>query len=320
LVSREAALLGNNLVFAGAMVAVALGTLYPLLLDGLGLGKLSVGAPYFNTVFFPLVMPALVMIGFGPALRWRGGEFALIARTHLPYALGAAVLAGTWTLLVHGGVAMALALLLAFWIIGTTIMHIVTPFLRMQNRSLLGRITAQSPSFYGMHLAHFGIAVLMIGVTLVKNTEVEQDTKLNFGQSVSVSGLDFRLDSVSPFDGPNYHGLRGQVMVSKDGHPDFVLAPELRTFTASGQTMTDASIHAGVFRQIYVSLGEPIGDHAWAVRIYIKPFVSWIWAGAVLMAMGGGLALLDRRYRLRLKQRFVPQRVPADGSPVLAEV
>jgi len=320
LVSREAALLGNNLVFAVALFAVALGTLYPLVLDGLGLNKLSVGAPYFNTVFFPLMVPALVMIGFGPALRWRGGEFASIARAHFPYALGAALLAGIWTVVAHGGVAMALALLLAFWIIGTTAMHIVTPFMRMQSRSFLGRITAQTPSFYGMHLAHLGIAVLIIGVTLVKNTEIEQDTKLSFGQSITVGGLDFRFDSVQPFDGPNYHGLRGSVLVSKDGQPITMLAPELRTFTASGQTMTDASIHAGLFRQIYVSLGEPIGDNAWAVRIYIKPFVSWIWGGAVMMAMGGALALLDRRYRLKLRERYVPQRTPVSaGDPALVK-
>jgi cytochrome c-type biogenesis protein CcmF len=314
LISREAALLGNNLVFAIAMFAVALGTLYPLVMDSLGLGKPSVGAPYFNTVFFPLVTPALVMIGFGPALRWRDGEFAGIARAHLPYALGAAVLAGLWTFLVHGGFAMALALLLAFWIIGTTGMHVVVPFLRMKNRSLLGRITAQTPSFYGMHLAHLGIAVLIIGVTLVKNTEIEQDARLTFGQSVSVGGLDFRFDSVAPFDGPNYRGLRGRVIVTKDAQPVMILAPELRTFTASGQTMTDASIHAGVFRQVYVSLGEPVGDNAWAVRIYIKPFVSWIWGGAVLMALGGALALLDRRYRQRLQKRFVPERAIPPGA------
>jgi cytochrome c-type biogenesis protein CcmF len=320
LISREAALLGNNLVFAIAMFAVALGTLYPLVMDGLGLGKPSVGAPYFNTVFFPLMIPALVMIGFGPALRWRDGQFAGIARAHLPYALGAALAAGIWTFVVHGGIAMALALLFAFWIIGTTVMHVVTPFLKMKRRSFFGRITAQSPSFYGMHLAHLGIAVLIIGVTLVKNTEIEQDTRLTFGQSVSVGGLDFRFDSVDPFTGPNYRGLRGRVLVSKDGQPVTILAPELRTFTASGQTMTDASIHAGLFKQVYVSLGEPVSDNAWAVRIYIKPFVSWIWGGAVLMALGGGLALLDRRYRQRLQKRFVPERLtPGGTAPVLAK-
>jgi cytochrome c-type biogenesis protein CcmF len=305
LVSREAALLGNNLVFAIAMGAVALGTLYPLILDGLGLSKISVGAPYFNTVFFPLVMPALVMIGFGPALRWRDGSFADIARQHLPYALLAAFAAGVWTFAVHGGMVMALALFFAFWIIATTALHVVVPFMRMQRRSFIGRIRAQQPSFYGMHLAHLGIAVFIIGVTLVKNTETELDTKLSFGQSVMVGNYSFHFDSVTPFEGPNYSGLRGRVDVSKNGTPIVTLLPEQHTFTRSGQTMTDAAISAGVFRQIYVSMGEPIGDSAWSLRIYIKPFVSWIWGGALMMAMGGGLALLDRRYRQRLKARVV---------------
>jgi cytochrome c-type biogenesis protein CcmF len=305
LVSREAALLANNLVFAVAMAAVALGTLYPLILDGLGLSKISVGAPYFNTVFFPLVMPALVMIGFGPALRWRGGAFAGVAREHLPYALGAALCAGIWTLVAHGGIAMALALSLAFWIIGTTLMHVIVPFMRMQRRSFFGRIVAQQPSFYGMHLAHLGIAVFIIGVTLVKNTETELDTKLSYGQSVNVGAYTFRLDSVKPFDGPNYEGLRGHIAVSKNGVPVVNLSPEQHTFERSGQTMTEASISAGLFRQIYVSLGEPIGDTAWSLRIYIKPFVSWIWGGALMMAMGGALALFDRRYRQRLKARVI---------------
>jgi cytochrome c-type biogenesis protein CcmF len=197
--------------------------------------------------------------------------------------------------------ALVFALFLAFWIIVTSLDHIRVRLNLTPRPGLWQKIKANSPSFYGMHLAHIGVAVFIIGVAVLKSTETETDTRLDMGSTISVAGYEFTLRGVSEHPGPNYRALQAQVEVSRDGRPYTLLLPEKRTYLASGQTMTEAAINNGIFRHLYVSLGEPIGSNAWGVRIYIKPFVSWIWAGCFFMAFGGLLALSDRRYRLRAK-------------------
>ena len=303
LISRESMLLTNNVLLSVASASVFLGTLYPLFMDALGFGKLSVGPPYFNTVFVPLMVPLIMMMGLGPIARWKQAQVPDIW-LRIRWALAASVLIalllplvlGKWTPLI------ALGFLLAFWVI-------TTGFLDMLKRigkggSLLQRLKSQSLSYYGMQLAHLGIAVFVIGVTMVKGYETERDVRMEVGDTVEAGGYVFRFDGVTEQEGPNYQAFRGQVIIKKDDHIVGELFPEKRTYNASGMPMTEAAIDTGILGDLYVSLGEPIpdSDGAWAVRVYVKPFVDWIWAGCLLMALGGIFAIADRRYRIHARK------------------
>jgi len=301
LVSRETMLLSNNVLLSVASASVFLGTLYPLFMDALGYGKLSVGAPYFNAVFVPLMIPMVMMMGLGPIARWKQASLPDIWQ-RIRWALGASIVIalllplvlGKWTSMI------ALGLLLAAWLIITGALDLRR---RMGNEgTLMQRIKTPTRSYYGMQLAHLGIAVFIIGVTMVKGFETERDVRMDVGDTVMAGGYEFRFDGVTEVQGPNYVAAQGRVSVSKDGKFVTELNPEKRQYNASGMPMTEAAIRTGLLRDLYVSLGEPIPDtEAWAVRVYIKPFVDWIWAGCFLMALGGILAITDRRYRIKSK-------------------
>jgi len=301
LVSRETMLLSNNVLLSVASASVFLGTLYPLFMDALGYGKLSVGAPYFNAVFVPLMIPMVMMMGLGPIARWKQASLPDIWQ-RIRWALGASIVIalllplvlGKWTSMI------ALGLLLAAWLIITGALDLRR---RMGNEgTLMQRIKTPTRSYYGMQLAHLGIAVFIIGVTMVKGYETERDVRMDVGDTVMAGGYEFRFDGVTEVQGPNYVAAQGRVSVSKDGKFVTELNPEKRQYNASGMPMTEAAIRTGLLRDLYVSLGEPIPDtEAWAVRVYIKPFVDWIWAGCFLMALGGILAITDRRYRIKSK-------------------
>ena len=297
LVSRESMLLANNLLLLVAAGSVLLGTLYPLFVDALGLGKISVGPPYFESVFVPLMTPAIFLMGIGPLARWKEAHlpdlagrlkwaFAVSIATALamPFALGA------WTPLISFGLALAL------WVVVATAVNLQARLASLTG-SLGARLTSQPRSYYGMLLAHCGIAVFIAGVTLVKGYESERDVRMAVGDSVTVGGYAFRFDGVDNVTGPNYRAARGKVAVSSDGRELMVLRPEKRIYNAQQMPMTEAAISTGLFGDIYVSLGEPVSDGAWSVRVYRKPFVTWIWGGCIIMALGGFLALTDRRYR-----------------------
>ncbi len=302
LVSRESMLLTNNVLLSVASASVFLGTLYPLFMDALGFGKLSVGPPYFNTVFVPLMVPLVMMMGLGPVARWKQASLPDIWQ-RVRWAFAASVIIalllplvlGKWTPII------ALGLLLAAWIITTSLLDLRK---RMGSEgSYLQRFKTPSLSYYGMLLGHIGIAVFIIGVTLVKGYETERDVRMDVGDTVDAGGYVFRFDGVSEQQGPNYVAAQGRVSVRKDGKLMTELHPEKRTYNASGMPMTEAAISTGFLRDLYVSLGEPIPDSsAWAVRVYIKPFVDWIWAGCLLMALGGILAISDRRYRIHARK------------------
>lgn len=310
LVSRESMLLANNVLLIVALASVLLGTLYPLLLDALNLGKISVGLPYFDTVFYPLMAPAAFLMGVGPLARWTRTPVPELA-ARLRWALGVAVvtalvlpfLLGRWSLLV------AFGLFLAFWIFAATAVNLRQRVFASPRRGVLEKLRANAPSYYGMIVAHLGVGVFIIGVTLVKGYEVEKDVRLDVGESVALGGYDFKFLGVTPQPGPNYRALTGSVEVRKDGRLIETLTPEKRIYNASGQTMTIAAIDTGFFGDLYVSLGEPVSADTtnihgpWGVRIYLKPFVDWIWMGAFLMALGGFIAVSDRRYRLAIKNR-----------------
>jgi len=290
-VSRESMLLANNVLLSAAAGAVMLGTLYPLVLDAVGGGKISVGPPYFDTVFVPLMAPALFLMGVGPLARWKRAslpELALLLRWALGVSLAAGLLLpllmGTWYPMVGVGLA------LAAWIVITSLMT-------------LRKSLRQTRAHYGMVLAHVGIAVFVVGVTLVNGYEAEQDANMRPGDRVTLNGYEFRLDSVAPADGPNYRAARATVTVTRGGEAVAVLRPERRTYAVQEQTMTEAAIDVGFTRDLYVSLGDPLQGGAWLVKVQVKPFIDWIWGGCVLMALGGLLAASDRRYRVRIPAR-----------------
>ena len=276
LLSRETLLLSNNVLLLVACGAVLLGTLYPLALDALGMGKISVGPPYFDTVFVPLLTPLVFLMGIGPLARWKETELPDLA-SRLKWAAGAAVVATVATMWLRGGIGVvgAVGLLMAFWIIG---------------------------SIAGMQLAHVGVAVFILGVTLVKTGEVERDVRMQVGDTTTIGDLVFTFGGVREIAGPNYRAMQGTVAVTDKGRPVVTLHPEKRHYPATQSTMTEADIKPGLTRDLYVSLGEAVDGGAWIVRVYVKPFVDWIWGGCLIMALGGLLAASDRRYRAKVRR------------------
>ncbi len=295
LLSRESMLMANSVLLLVACAAVLLGTLYPLFLDALGLGKISVGPPYFDSVFAPLMAPAVLLAGIGPLVAWRKGDGAQLAR-RLRWAAIAALLGALFLPLAFGSWAplTSIGLLLGFWIIGGALSAL---FIRFRTRT---KITS---AFLGMLLAHAGIGVFVLAVTLVKSYETERDLRMAPGETVTLGGYAFRFEGVKELEGPNYAAVRAAVTVTQDGKPIARLAPEKRTYHVQRNPMTEASIDYGMARHLYVSLGDDVGDGAWTLRIQIKPFIGWIWGGCLLMALGGLLAAIDRRYRAPQRQR-----------------
>ena len=307
LISRESALLVNNVLLLVAAAAVLLGTLYPLCLDALGLGKISVGPPYFESVFVPLMAPAVFLMGIGPLARWKQDQ-PLDLLLRLKWAFGVAVLTaillpltlGHWTPL------LGLGILLAIWIFASGVFNLTERLAQLRASAGLarGRALRQLPrGYWGMLLAHCGVGVFIIGVTLVRGYEVEKDVRMNLGDTVEAGGYQFKLDGLTPIKGPNYEATRGIFSVTRGGRTVTTLHPEKRFFTVQQMPMTEAAIDSGLTRDLYVSLGEPLPGGAWVVRVYHKPFVDWIWGGAFLMALGGVIALSDRRYRLARREQ-----------------
>jgi cytochrome c-type biogenesis protein CcmF len=305
LLSRESLLLTNNVLLVVACASVLLGTLYPLLIDALGAGKLSVGPPYFDAVFAPLMIPALFLMGVAPFARWKQASVGELART-LRWAFLTAALVGAiapfflgeWKPLV------ALSLLLALWIVLSAMLNFVERVQSTQAGQPFLRAAQKQPrSFFGMHLAHIGISVFVVGVAMVNAYQAEKDVKMEVGDTVTVAAYTFKFNGVRQEKGPNYMALVGDVDLLKDGQVARKMFPEKRSYFTSSMPMTEAAIDTGFLRDVYVSLGEPIDkahpEAAWAVRVYYKPFVDWIWGGCMLMALGGLLAMTDRRYRIK---------------------
>jgi cytochrome c-type biogenesis protein CcmF len=297
-VSRESLLLMNNVLLAVACASVLLGTLYPLFLDALNLGKISVGPPYFDAVFVPIMAPLVFLMGIGPIARWKKAELPDLAQ-RLKWALGVSLatalivpfIAGRWTPMI------AFGLFLAFWVVASAAVN-VKERVRHIKGGLWERLRVQGRSYWGMQLAHLGVAVFIIGVTLVKGYEVERDVRMDIGDSVTVNDYAFKFEGTKEIRGPNYTGARGSVEVTKNGRYIEHLYPEKRIYNVQQMPMTEAAIDSSPLGDLYVSLGEPVANGAWSVRVYHKPFITWIWGGCVLMALGGLVALSDRRYRL----------------------
>ncbi len=299
LLSRETLLLVNNVLLITAMVTILLGTLYPLLIQSLGYGKISVGAPYFNTVFIPLLVPLFLAMGVGPQCQWQQMSIKLLGHKII-WALFASIIVALLLPLIlanHESFYAILGLALALWVISSTI------------QSLLGRIKSIGKGVaslklipanqYGMLLAHLGIAVCIIGVSLTSNYSIERNVRMAPGDSVTVAGYNFKFQRAYDVNGPNYRGVRTDFAISRHGKQVATVHPEKRLYIPDNSATSKAAIKKNLWLDLYVVLGEPINNGAWSVRVYYKPFVRWIWVGGLIMVLGGLLALSDRRYRVR---------------------
>jgi cytochrome c-type biogenesis protein CcmF len=292
-VSRDTLLLLNNLLFSVSAAMVLIGTLYPLFADALGLGKMSVGPPYFSRLFIALMVPVIVLMPFGPFARWQSetlGRFAPMLKLGLSLtvlATGIAVFSiDDGSLMSWAGVAGAT------WLIAGTLLY---AWKRLRSNPRGRRFT---PEMSGMLLAHFGVGLFVAGVLLVESTSIERDLALKAGESTELRGYRFEFEGVAQREGPNFAADRGSVRVFQGDREIALLHPEKRAYRSGGQIMTEAAIDPGFTRDLYVALGEPLGDgEAWAVRVYVKPFIRWIWLGALLMAIGGVVVAFDRRFR-----------------------
>ena len=313
--SRESMLLLNNVVLLATTGTVLLGTLYPLFLDALGLGKISVGPPYFEAVFVPLMVPVLLLMGVGPFVRWKESSWAELGRRLRLAALAALGVAAGLGLLLAASPMVMLGLAGAAWILLATASHLAQRLRHAPTGATLAWRLAREPrSYWGMLAAHAGIGIFVIGVTLVKGYDAASDVSMRVGDTASVGGYDFVLRAVQDVRGPNYVAARGSFAVSRDGQPIALLAPEKRLYTVSQMPMTEAAIDRGFTRDLYVSLGEATGGDRWLVRIQHKPFVAWIWAGCLVIAAGGLLAASDRRYRLARRARASASQAAAAGA------
>ncbi len=314
LVSRETLMLGNNIVLTVSAASVLLGTLYPLILDALGVGKISVGAPYFNTVFIPLMAPLAVAIGIGPLVRWKQDSPGRIVALLWRFMLISAVAAVLIPLLAYGNVTplAALGVGLAVWLFLSALVDLRR---RLTNKGWGGFLT-QPPAYYGMVAGHLGVAATILGVTLTSNYSQERDVRMAPGDSVELGGYSFRFESLSEVPGPNYLASTAEFRVSRNEAEVAVLRPEKRQYMVQTMPMTEAGIDWGFSRDLYIALGESLDDGAWAVRLQYKPFIRWIWLGGLLMAFGGLLAAADRRYRLAAHQERTAMATPLNVPEV----
>ena len=287
--SRETLLLANNLLLATACAMVLLGTLYPLIADALGLGKLSVGPPYFGSLFLLLMAPLVLLLPFGPLVKWQRDQPSRVLAAVAPW-LALAVLLGAvaWWRAPQNGWKAGLGIAAAAWV-GMGTLRFVWQRLRGN-----ARFTAE---LTGMLLGHAGVAVFLVGALLVEALNVQREVALSPGQNVVVGRHEVRFEGVDHREGPNFMADRGHLRIFQDGRERALLHPEKRLYASGGQVMTEAGIHARWSGDVYVAMGESLGNNAWAVRVHVKPFVRWIWLGALLMAAGGLVTAADRRFR-----------------------
>ena len=294
--SRETFLLSNNVLLVIAALTILLGTLYPLFLDALGGGKISVGPPYFNAAFVPLMVLLVVAMGFGLGSKWKRINPTELLRLLRSPALIAVVLGLAFPFTYAGefNASTALAAALLVWLLAASWVDLSR---RLRHQNWWRGLRQLNPGYYGMLMAHLGVGVMALGIAVVSHYSVQKDLRMGVGDQATLGQYEFTFMGVKNVVGPNFTAVEGQVKVVKDS--DFVayLLPQKRTYTSRGQVMTEASIDPALSRDIYVAMGEPLSDGAWAMRLHIKPLIRWIWLGALMMALGGMLAVWDKRYR-----------------------
>ncbi len=301
LLSRETFLLINNVLLMVATVTVFLGTLYPLFVEFIGGGKLSVGAPYFNMLFVPIVSVLAVVMGFGMFSRWKDTKTEYLIKQLWVAALLSTLLALAFPFFFAGEFngAVFLGVWLGLWLTFATAKDLWNK--TASKKGHINGLSKLSRSYMGMVLGHLGLAVAIVGVCLVSNYEEERDLRLAPGDKVAVAGYEFHFDKLTHKSGPNYEADKAIISIWSDGDKIATLKPEKRIYNAQRNMMTEAAIDPGLFRDLYVAMGEPLDGDAWAIRVHYKPFVRWIWLGALMMGIGGFVAISDRRYRLRKK-------------------
>ncbi|MEZ8205610.1 heme lyase CcmF/NrfE family subunit [Vibrio splendidus] len=300
LVSRENALLGNNILLIAALVVVLVGTLLPLVHKQLGLGSVSIGAPFFDMLFFWLMIPFSFLLGIGPLIRWKRDNLSKLIKPMLVsgiFSLGLSALMVTMLADRFSGTAFA-GWVMAFWIL---FMHGFELHERATHRhTFMKGLTKLPRSHWAMICGHMGLAVTVIGIAMVQNYSIERDVRLAPGESYQLEEYSFLFTGVRDKDGPNYDGYIADFEITKEGKYINTLHAEKRFYTTAKSMMTEAAIDRGVTRDLYIAMGERLDDNkSWAVRIYYKPFVRWIWAGSLIMSIGGVIAISDRRYRFR---------------------
>ncbi len=296
-VSRESGLLFNNVLLFVAALSVLLGTLYPLFIDALGLGKISVGPPYFNTIFIPLMLPLLLLCGVAVYLRWKSDHVSRLTKVIVALMMGSIISAIIVSFIYFAEFKWQalLGLAVGCWAIYGALSEWTRRWFKRENKlSALKRIPA---AINGMTVAHIGLGVCAIGIALVSLYSVEKDVRLASGESENIGPYVFTFNGINEVQGPNYTAIRGSVDVSRDEQLQATLTPEKRFYPIQANPMTEAAIDPGLTRDLYVALGDQLDEHNWALRLYYKPFVRWIWLGGLLMALGGLIAVCDKRYR-----------------------
>ncbi|WP_428354494.1 heme lyase CcmF/NrfE family subunit [Methyloprofundus sp.] len=297
--SREVLLLVNNVFLTVMAVTVLLGTLYPLLIDALGQGKISVGPPYFNAVFVPIMCTMSLAMGVSVAVRWRETSLkAVLNKLWLPAVIS--IVCGLVFPFIYGNgfnARVFLGISVGLWVISCIVTEFIGKF--RQTQSITSRLKQLPLSYYGMMVAHIGVAVTAIGITLVTAYSEERDMRMQKGDSVEIADYEFTFQGTHVVKGPNYMADQATIEVVEGGDYVVTLRPEKRRYNVKNAMMTEADIDASLFRDLYVALGEPLDDGAWAVRMHYKPYVRWLWLGGILMALGGLLTVADKRYRQR---------------------
>jgi cytochrome c-type biogenesis protein CcmF len=298
LFSREGLLLFNNVFLVAACAAVLLGTLYPLALDSLGLGKISVGPPYFNAVFLPMITPLFLLVGLAAVVPWKRGDWRETVRRLTWPAIGAAILGVLLPFVIYGRSSLlaAAGALFGLWAILGAAQDLRR---RILSKPLWRDGLASLPrAAWGMALAHIGLGVWALGVSGVISFGDEKDVRLARGAETALGGYSFKFIEAGEKAGPNYTAQQGTVLVERGGRPVATLYPQKRLYPSQGTVLTQSSIDTGLLRDLYVSLGEGYDDGSWSLRVYYKPVIRLIWLGGVFMFFGGLLAASDRRYRL----------------------
>ena len=289
--------------------------MYPLFLDALGLPKLSVGPPYFSAVFVPLMLPLVILMGIGPIAKWRRVPVKeLFSKLKVLLLLGVA-LGIILPLAIYRDttVMTAVGIAAAAWAILTALYSVLRLVIKRDSSTSVGKAYSKIPrAMIGMVTAHVGIGVFILGVVFTSSFSDEKETSAKLGEEIELAGYTFVLENVADVQGPNYQAMRGSVNVTKQGSPVIILYPEKRIYTVQKNPMTEPGIQTGVFRDLYVSLGEQIDDNEWGFRIYYRPFIQWVWIGTLLMAFGGLLGAMDKRYRTLVKA----EKNSADSNPV----
>ncbi|PSF06151.1 heme lyase NrfEFG subunit NrfE [Marinobacter fuscus] len=311
--SREIFLLLNNVLLVSATLLVAIGTLYPLVLDYLDLGKLSIGEPFFNTTFSPLAVATGLLLGAGVFSRWKKTDGGWLARKLL-WPLAVSILVSAAVMISYGGFAVwaFLGVFAAVWVAVATFWDLWD-----KSASRHGRwhgLQRQSRSYWGMVLGHLGLAMVMAGATVVSNYGIERDVRMQPGDRATVGDYEIVFVGIGERRGPNFTAQYGSFDVYLDGNLVTDLHPEKRQYPVGMSVMTEADIDAGLFRDVFVAIGERISDDAWAIRVQYKPLVRWLWLGALIMAIGGFLAIADKRYRIRVRDEQSAKPASAAGG------